>query len=54
MKKLEIFLKMMIGNFEIFPSLKEIKNSLLEAFGQHLKKNMMNPDKMKCLNAKEK
>ena len=52
--KLEIFLEMIIRKFEIFPSLKEIKESLLKAFGQHLKKNMIKPDKMESLNAKEK
>ena len=32
MSKLEIFLQMMIQNFEIFPSLKELKETLLQAF----------------------
>ena len=46
MSKLETFLQMMIQNFEIFPSLKEIKESLLKAFEQHLKKNMVRPDSL--------
>ena len=32
MSKLEIFLQTMTKNFEIFPSLKELKESLLKAF----------------------
>jgi len=32
MSKEEIFLQMMIQNFEIFPSLKELKETLLQAF----------------------
>ena len=40
---------MMIKNFEIFPSLKELKESLLLAFEQHLKKNMINPVNMESL-----
>ena len=41
-------------NFEIFPSLKELKKSLLNAFEQHLKKSLLNPDKIDSLNLKEK
>ena len=47
MSKKEIFLQMMVQNFEIFPSLKEIKDSLLQAFGQHLEKNMVSLETMK-------
>ena len=36
----------MIKNFEIFPSLHEIKDSLLKAFEQHLKKNLVRPDSL--------
>ena len=41
-------------NFEIFPSLKELKESLLKGFEQHLKKTLMNPDKLESLNPEEK
>ena len=54
MSKLEIFLQMMIENFEIFPSLKELKESLLEAFEQHLKKYMVSPDTLESLNPEER
>ena len=54
MTKLEIFLQMMIQNFEIFPSLKEIKESLLKAFEQHLKEKMMTLNLIESLNAQEK
>ena len=37
-------------NFEIFPSLKELKESLLNAYEQHLKKNMVSPVKIESLN----
>ena len=45
---------MMIQNFEIFPSLKEIKKSLLKAFTQHLKKNMVKADSLEQLNPEER
>ena len=54
MSKLEIFLQMMIQNFEIFPSLKEIKDSLLKAFEQHLKKYMVSSETLKYLNPEER
>jgi hypothetical protein len=41
---------MMIQNFEIFPSLKDIKESLLKAFEQNLKDKMIDPNKIKFLN----
>ena len=41
---------MMIKNFEIFPSLKELKDSLLKAYEQHLKKNMVSLDINESLN----
>ena len=44
----------MIQNFEIFPSLKELKDSLLKAYEQHLKKNMVSPVNMGSLSLEEK
>ncbi len=44
----------MIEKFEIFPSLKELKESLLKAYEQHLKKNIVSPVKMEFLNSQER
>jgi hypothetical protein len=44
---------MMIQNFEIFPSLNEIKDSLLKAFEQHLKKNLDKSDLLDFINNEE-
>ena len=41
-------------NFEIFPCLKELKESLLKGFQQYLEKVMINQDKMDSLNPQEK
>ena len=41
-------------NFEIFPSLKELKESLLKAYEQHLKKNMVIPANMESLSLEER
>ena len=45
---------MMVQNFEIFPSLKELKESLLLAFEQHLMINMVSLETLEDLNPKEK
>ena len=45
---------MMIQKFEIFPSLKELKESLLGDFEQHLMKYMVSPDTLESLNPKER
>jgi hypothetical protein len=45
---------MMIQNFEIFPTLKVLKDSLLQAFEQHLKKNMVSPINMEHFDDKER
>jgi len=54
MTKLEIFSFLMIKKFEIFPSLKELKESLLKAYEQHLKKNLVSPVKLESLNTHER
>ncbi len=41
-------------NFEIFPTLKELKESILQAFEQHLNKNMVCPDELEYLNDEER
>ena len=45
---------MMIQNFEIFPSLKELKESLLQAYELHLKKNMVSSVKFESLSHEER
>ena len=45
---------MMVQNFEIFPSLKELKESLLQAFEQHLMINMVSPETLEYLNPEER
>lgn len=41
-------------NFEIFPSLKELKDSLLQAFEQHIKNTAVSPSMIESLNHEER
>ena len=45
---------MVYDNFEIFPSLKEIKESLLQAFEQHIKKTVVSPSMIETLDDEER